>query len=738
MTGLDRNDVLQVLSGRFIDFYSQFVSLKMAGGEFRGPCPLHQGQRDSFAVNPDTGLWHCHSECAAGGTVFDFLMQKDGLDFPEALAAIAGWIGASAPVPRASGRLAPPRRIAAAYDYTDEEGRLLFQAVRYDPKGFSQRRPAGNGTWTYSLNGVRRVLYRLPEVIAAIAAGKPVYVCEGEKDADALAALGLCATTAPMGAKKWDKAYTEALCGAGVVILPDNDKDGREHARLVAEALHGRAKRVRVVELPGLPEKGDVSDWRSAGGTKAALLNRVKSAPDWMPTSGKEAHGADAFVPWEASIPFTDAALPAVSTWPSPDPAMFYGLAGDIVRVIEPHTEADPVALLTQLLVAFGSCIGRSAHFRAEADRHYGNLFAVLVGVSSKGRKGTSWGHIRRLMEAADPDWAGQRVASGLSSGEGLIWHVRDPIEKQVKNKKTGEYETEIEDHGIADKRLLVQEGEFAGVLKVMGREGSTLSPLMRNGWDTGSLQSMTKNSPARATGAHVSVVGHVTADELRRELSSTEAGNGFGNRFLWLCVRRSKELPEGGNLAEGALSALTYQMKTVMDAAKQASEMKRDGDARAVWLTVYGELSAAQPGLFGAVTGRGEAQVMRLAMLYALLDGDDAIRRPHMIAALAVWEYVEASARLVFGDNMGDAVADEILRVLRSDAAGRTRDDLRQHFQRNQSSQRIDQALGLLLEHKRIRVVKEQTGGRPAERWFAVEHVSNTDAQKTYGEVTP
>ena len=323
MPSLDRDDVLASMCGRFIAFYSQFTDLKPSGGEHRGPCPLHHGQRDSFAANPETGLWHCHSQCGEGGNVFDFLIRKDGLAFSDALAAVAAWFG-SVPValPRAAERPAKgTRRISATYDYIDEKGVLLYQVVRYDPKGFAQRRPAERGAWTYSLSDVRRVLYRLPEVVAATSAGKAVYVCEGEKDADALATLGLAATTAPMGAKKWDEGYSEALCGAGVVILPDNDKDGRKHAQIVAEALQGRAKRVRIVELPGLTEKGDVADWIAGGGTVAALVQLVKSTPDWNPPAnpaegsvGRDCQQAGTSREWDVPIPFTNRSLPKFPT----------------------------------------------------------------------------------------------------------------------------------------------------------------------------------------------------------------------------------------------------------------------------------------------------------------------------------------------------------------------------------------------------------------------------------------
>ncbi len=409
-----------------------------------------------------------------------------------------------------------------------------------------------------------------------------------------------------------------------------------------------------------------------------------------------------------------------VSEWPTLAPEALHGLAGAAVRLIEPHTEADPVALLVQFLLAFGSCIGRSAYYLAEADKHAGNLFAVLVGVSSKGRKGTSWGHIRRLFESVALAWTASRVLSGLSSGEGLIHAVRDPVEKEEKNKKTGEMETVLVDAGIEDKRLFVMESEFASVLRQTQRDGNTLSATLRNAWDTGTLRSMTKNSPAQATGAHVSIVGHITRDELRRDLAETETANGFGNRFLWVCVRRSKELPFGGDIDSVDFAPLLSSLQDALTHAGQMGRLSLDATAREVWGAVYHDLSTGKPGLLGAMTSRSEAQTMRLALLYALLDKDTAIRAEHLTAALALWEYCEASARYIFGDSLGDRVADDILRALRERPEGMTRSDLRELFGRNQSSERVGQALALLVEHGHARAEKQATEGRPVERWFA------------------
>jgi 5S rRNA maturation endonuclease (ribonuclease M5) len=174
--------------------------------------------------------------------------------------------------PRASRRRAgsPPRgQVVAVYDYRDEAHTLLFQVVRYTPKGFAQRRPVDD-RYAYNMNGVRRVLYRLDELLSADPA-QIVFLTEGERDTDALVRLGLVATTNLGGAGKWRPEYSEALRGRVVIILPDNDSAGRAHARQVAAALVGIAAHVHVLELPNLPEKGDVSDWLAAGGTRAQL-----------------------------------------------------------------------------------------------------------------------------------------------------------------------------------------------------------------------------------------------------------------------------------------------------------------------------------------------------------------------------------------------------------------------------------------------------------------------------------
>ncbi len=422
-----------------------------------------------------------------------------------------------------------------------------------------------------------------------------------------------------------------------------------------------------------------------------------------------------------------------VASWPAIEAGAFYGPLGEAARMIEPLTEADTAAVLVHLLVAFGSAAGRGPRLVMGSIRQTANLFAVIVGKSSKARKGTAWANAREIICPVDEAWAKDRIKSGLSSGEGVIHAVRDPVFKKEPiregSKKTGkivDYQEVEEDAGESDKRLLVVEPEFARSLKAAGRRENTLSPVLREAWDSGSLSTLTK-SPYKATGAHVCIVGHITRDELKRELSACDSVNGYANRFLWCCARRARELPFGERqVGEAAASAMVRIRSAVMWARAKGDDfvVSMDAAARETWKAGYSRLSADRPGLVGSVLGRAEAQVLRLALVYALADESDSVRCPHLEAALAVWRFAEESARHIFGDALGDSVADEILRVLRESPEGMTREEICDHFNRHTPAPRLTEALRLLSENELATFKKEPPRGgcgRPAERWFAI-----------------
>jgi hypothetical protein len=224
-----------------------------------------------------------------------------------------------------------------------------------------------------------------------------------------------------------------------------------------------------------------------------------------------------------------------------------------------------------------------------------------------------------------------------------------------------------------------------------------------------------------KASEAHVSIIGHITRSELLRHLTETEAANGFANRFIWLMVRRSKQLPFGGEWHKVDTASLVSRLSSAMEFGSAPVLVTWGDSARGTWREIYGPLSDGKPGLFGAVVGRAEAQVMRLAALYAVMGESHEIEREHLLAALALWDFSEKSALYIFGDATGDPVADQIYNALRAAGKdGMTRTEISNLFGRNMSSERIAQALSLLLAVGRVRRKTQKTGGRQAERWYA------------------
>ncbi len=456
----------------------------------------------------------------------------------------------------------------------------------------------------------------------------------------------------------------------------------------------------------------------------AEIEKIANDASGWEPAPVEPVHQSQAALkPW----------VPPVNGWPEPlAEEAYYGLAGDFVRAVEPQSEADPVAILGQFLVLFGNCAGRSPYYPIEADKHYANLNLVTVGDTSSGRKGVALNRARQPFAPADEKWEAMRVKGGLSSAEGLIWQVRDPIYKDERDKETKALTSVMVDQGVSDKRFCAAETEFSGVLRQFQRDGNNLSGLIRDAFDRGNLESLTKNSPARATGAHISILGHITKDELLRYLDTTEAANGLGNRFLWLCVKRSKYLPDGGQPVD--LTPIVARLMDALAFARTTGLMTRDDEARMLWHAVYRPLSEGKPGLLGAMIARAAPIVVRLSMLYALLDCSYVIRKEHLTAAIALWDYAEASARYIFGDAMGDAVADEILGALRRSPGGMTRTQISEVLGRNQRADRINRALALIERNALARCVREDTGGRPGERWFAA--TPGADSSNSFGGI--
>jgi hypothetical protein len=417
-----------------------------------------------------------------------------------------------------------------------------------------------------------------------------------------------------------------------------------------------------------------------------------------------------------------------VEAWPDPPgAAAFHGLAGAIVGAIAPHTEADPAALLVTTLLMAGNMLGNRPHALAVGSRHGMNEFAIITGATSKGRKGSTLGHLQNLFARVDAVWHDTRIVGGLSSGEGVIAAVRDP---SAEVDGAGQ----PLDAGVTDKRLMVIEEEFAAVLKVMTREGNKLSAIVRQAWDSGNLAVLTRHNPLYAHGAHISILGHITQSEALRYLAQTDAENGFANRFLWVCAKRSRLLPDGGGVP-----SVNQEVEWLHDVMRFGAAvdrpLTRDADAAVLWRSIYPQLSEGQPGLLGVVTGRAEAHVLRLSALYACLDLTHQVRVEHLEAALEVWRYCMESARWIFGEHPGANDTGRIVEGLRiAGADGLSRTGIRDLFGRNAAKLRIDAALKTLVATEVITRTEEARAdghgrGRTVYRLVA-PHAGGADSE--------
>jgi hypothetical protein len=386
--------------------------------------------------------------------------------------------------------------------------------------------------------------------------------------------------------------------------------------------------------------------------------------------------------------------------WPRPmAPEAFVGLPGDFVRLVEPCTEADPCGLLANFLVASGVLFGREAYAVADGKKHFPVESLLACGATGSGRKGTASTRVFSVMERVDPFLLDSYVLGGLSTGEGLIQALAD------KRKESPQ----------AADRFLVMLPEFASLLSVMRREGNTLSAIIRQAWDGGRLEVRTRKEPLSIDNVNVSMIAHVTPEELLNSLTATDKANGFANRFLIVCVRRSKLLPEGGGKINP--DVIVTRLRAAMDAAQGRGLFERDAAARELWADEYPRLTSSRDGIKGALCGRAEAHVLRVSLLYALLDSSDRIRPEHLRAAIAFWEYCVRSIEHVFGAGSGDPDAEKVLGAL---AGGpKTATDLHRVFSNHRDPEWILAKMAKLVQTGRVvSVVIDGSAKKQIQGW--------------------
>ncbi len=344
----------------------------------------------------------------------------------------------------------------------------------------------------------------------------------------------------------------------------------------------------------------------------------------------------------------------------------YIGPLGQIVNKISPHTESSKEALLLQLIAVLGNLYGNECYYQVESTKLYPNIFCVIVGKSSWARKGTSWNHIERLIKLsgpralADEHWQEFGLRSGLSSGEGLLFHLRDKSEEDKEN---------------SDKRITIIESEFSSVLKKISRDGNVISQVIRDAWDSRNLSILTKTDPIHVSAPHISIIGHITQQELNKFLDGLEIFNGFANRFLWIYSIRSKLLPFGGDI-EAIL--FEEEIKELLKGKTLSGRLSFDDMARSLWRRIYYELSEERSSeITENIAARGPAQILKLSLIYALSSNRKQIHTEDLLAAKSIWDFSEKTSAKIFAKKESNPLISKILNELTENQQQLTRTDI-------------------------------------------------------------
>ncbi len=390
---------------------------------------------------------------------------------------------------------------------------------------------------------------------------------------------------------------------------------------------------------------------------------------------------------------------------PVAGPDIYTGILGEVTMVAEPGTEADPVGILGSLLTMASVDIGPSPHVQVGNDRHPLLIWSLLFGRTGSGRKGGATQTSALFMRSACPDYASY-ATSGLSSGEGLIERVRDADGK---------------DEGVEDKRLLAIETEFGTVMTRAAREGSTLAEVCRQAWNGDPLSVMNRKRYS-ASWSHIGIIGHIPPKDFRHRLAAADLAGGTYNRYLPLYVERSKRLPIPPGTDPATVAYLGGTLGRALADAHGVTRLQLDGDATDLWCDqLYDEFTAAddEEEAWAEFMRRAAPYCLRIAGVYAVLDGRRLISKGDLTAAGALVRYSTASARYVLGGQLRDPRMDRLTReITAAGDTGLTRTEISGLFGRNLPKALLDELLADLLDGGGYEVTQVQTGGRAAQTY--------------------
>ena len=580
-------------------------------------------------------------------------------------------------------------KTVVAWPYFDEAGKLLATKIRLSSDSHDTYFEKEDPHIPYGLNN--------PLLQNMVSGSYDLLITEGESDCHTLACWGF-PVIGISGDQGWLPEYAELSVvqnAKRILVCEDQDEGGRTFTKRI------------------LKDRPD------------ALILRFEGAKDPSELHLKHVHAVGEEWLAQPFLQSIDIAIQAATleramrmpkqqaSKPAPMRSeAFYGLAGKLVALLEPQLEASREAILANVLGSVGVLFQHEACFKVTADVHYPDDFYLTVGNSAVARKGTTTNAVLEIIERAQSGFRAH-IMTGLSTGQGLI--------AALSKKKTPEQEKESErDYDFCSDAIaaavLVEISEFSELLAVMRRDENTLSAVLRDAWDGRPLAVLTRQQPLRVKNVSLSTIAHITKRELLERLTSTDKANGFANQFIFIWMERTKLLPHG-NLAKINSNEVVTELHTAMEAAKGRGAITWDGEAQELWAEEYKTLSTRSDSMLDALLSRAEAHVTRLSLLYALLDGSNEIRKAHLKAALAVWDYSESSVKYVFG-NAVDSNKQKIIQKLEQNSP-LTTDEIRvQVFSKNKAAKWVAEQLAELEQTRQIRRCQKEFKTKTSEAW--------------------
>ena len=599
-----KNKILEYFNGDFLLFYGQYLSLtpcKQNGDNCLVLCPFddHDDTLPSFSFNLKTGQCQCFG-CKFEGDIFSFYAKLKELntkaDFPEILNQIATDFG----IEKSQDRKAK-RKLVKTYDYTNEAGKLLFQVCRYFPKDFRQRKPDDQGGWTWKLGSVERILYRLPQLLKS----DYVIICEGEKDADRLAEIGLVATTNPGGAGKWEGlqqkyAIAEPLRDKDIIIIPDEDPEGRQDAQTKAQGLQGIAKTIKVLNLPGLPAKGDASDF----------VGRHNDPDEASEVLCRMIEGCK---PWEYEASSKVLRQKPVEEHLSLDfPAIMSGVAGDFARIYGEHLEPPDHFFYMSYLTIFGLYVSDRLFLNSQR-KPAPRLYTILLGESGDTRKSTAMEETERhFREFIEP--GSMAICRGAASGEGL-----GKLLKKVQ-------------------KVLLYYDELKVFVNKCNIKQSTLLMAANTLFEATRYENQTSRDPFIIDHGLISMLAASTTDTYAGLFDPKFLDIGFNNRLFLVPGDSDKCFPVPVPVPNDQIHRLYGQLQNRLKLIKNTLAMPIDRDAGERWADFYRQIKGSSP-----YSKRLDTYGLRLMPLLALNDLKETVDLEiiEKVITLIEWQHI-------------------------------------------------------------------------------------------------